>query len=82
MRSPGFTVVCDHQVSDIAHGLQEEYERPRQQANISMTAALDGLKRVFEPQTGLTARIRSIGLGLLNDVPFAKDKIMQYAMGR
>jgi len=47
-----------------------------------MTAALDGLKRVFEPQTGLTARIRSIGLGLLIDVPFAKDKIMQYAMGR
>ncbi|KAL0049996.1 hypothetical protein WJX82_002364 [Trebouxia sp. C0006] len=62
--------------------LEEEYERPRQQANISMTAALNGLKRVFEPQTGLTARIRSIGLGLLNDVPFAKDKIMQYAMGR
>lgn len=62
--------------------LEEDYERPRQQANISMTAALDGLKRVFEPQTGLTARIRSIGLGLLNDVPFAKDKIMQYAMGR
>lgn len=62
--------------------MQEEYERPRQQANISMTAALDGLKRIFEPQTGLTARIRSISLGFLNDVPFAKDKIMQYAMGR
>lgn len=62
--------------------LEEEYEQPRQLANISMTAALDGLKRVFEPQAGLTARIRSIGLGLLNDVPFAKNKIMQYAMGR
>lgn len=62
--------------------MQDEYEHPRQQANISMTAALDGIKRVFEPQTGLSARVRSIGLTLLNEVPFAKDKIMQYAMGR
>ena len=62
--------------------MQEQYERPRQRANLSMTAALDGLKRVFEPQTGLTARVRSLGLGMLNEFPFAKDKIMQYAMGR
>ena len=62
--------------------LQEHYELPRQRANVRMTAALDGLKRVFEPQAGLTARLRSLGLGLLNELPFAKDKIMQYAMGR
>lgn len=62
--------------------LEDEYEHPRQQANISMTAALDGIKRVFEPQTGLSAGVRSIGLAVLNEVPFAKDKIMQYAMGR
>ena len=62
--------------------MQEQYERPRQRANLSMTAALDGLKRVFEPQTGLSARLRSLGLGVLNELPFAKDKIMQYAMGR
>ena len=47
-----------------------------------MTAALDGLKRAFEPQTGLSARVRNMGLGLLNELPFAKEKIMQYAMGQ
>ena len=62
--------------------MQDNYERPRQRANISMTAALDGLKRVFEPQAGVSARVRNIGLGLLNELPFAKNKIMQYAMGR
>lgn len=62
--------------------LQDFYERPRQRANISMTAALDGLKRVFEPQAGLTASLRNLGLGLLNELPFAKDKIMRYAMGQ
>lgn len=62
--------------------LQDNYERPRQRANISMTAALDGLKKVFEPQAGVSARIRNIGLGLLNELPFAKDRIMKYAMGQ
>lgn len=47
-----------------------------------MTAALDGLKKVFEPQAGVSARIRNIGLGMLNELPFAKDRIMKYAMGQ
>ena len=62
--------------------MQVQYEAPRQQANIAMTAALDGIKRVFEPQTGLTTGLRSLGLSLVNGVPSAKDRIMQYAMGR
>ncbi|KAL3162963.1 hypothetical protein ABBQ32_009395 [Trebouxia sp. C0010 RCD-2024] len=62
--------------------LQGHYEGPRQRANVRMIAALDGLKRVFEPQAGLSARLRNVGLGLLNELPFAKDRIMQYAMGQ
>ena len=69
-------------VNSLLESLQDHYERPRQRANISMTAALDGLKRVFEPQAGLSAKIRNAGLGLLNELPFAKDRIMRYAMGQ
>ncbi|KAK9803505.1 hypothetical protein WJX73_010743 [Symbiochloris irregularis] len=61
--------------------LEEMYERPRQRANVSMMAALDALKRVFVPQTGLLATARGLGLDALNAFPLAKNRVMMYAMG-
>ena len=60
---------------------QEMYERPRQRANGAMMAALDGLKRTFTPQTGPFARLRGIGLDIINGTPALKQRIMSYAMG-
>ena len=60
---------------------QEQYERPQQAANVRMTAALDTLKRAFQPQTGWAANLRGVGMGVIHETPFIKNKIMQYAMG-
>ncbi|KAK9825846.1 hypothetical protein WJX81_003187 [Elliptochloris bilobata] len=61
--------------------LEGAYEAPRQAANGAMLAALDGLKRVFEPQSGLLSGLRGLGLDALNAVPGAKQRIVRYAMG-
>jgi 2-polyprenyl-6-methoxyphenol hydroxylase-like FAD-dependent oxidoreductase len=61
--------------------MQREYEKPRQKANLAMMAALDGLKRVFQPQAGPLARFRSLGLDVINATPLVKHQIMKYAMG-
>lgn len=60
---------------------QDEYEAPRQRANVAMAAALDGLGRIFKPQSGPVAALRSAGLDLLNASGSAKQQIMRYAMG-
>ena len=60
---------------------QSAYEAPRQRANGAMLAALDGLKRVFEPQTGLLSGLRGLGLDAINALPGAKQRIVRYAMG-
>ncbi len=46
-----------------------------------MMAALDGLKRIFEPQEGLLSSLRGVGLDALNAAPAVKQRIMRYAMG-
>lgn len=46
-----------------------------------MAAALDGLGRIFKPQEGPVAALRSVGLDLLNASGPAKKHIMRYAMG-
>lgn len=68
---------------DIGDGdfLQTEYEAPRQRANISMMAALDGLKGVFSLQAPTLAGARSLGLQLINASPELRQGIMKYAMG-
>ena len=71
-----------HQASTDAHNcVQAEYEAPRQRANVAMMTALDGLKRVFEPQRGVFAGLRGAGLGIINSAPPIKEQILKYAMG-
>jgi 2-polyprenyl-6-methoxyphenol hydroxylase-like FAD-dependent oxidoreductase len=62
-------------------GFQDLYEKPRQTENGLMMAALDGLKRIFTPQTGILASLRGLGLDIINGTPELKRQIMKYAMG-
>ncbi|KAK9821489.1 hypothetical protein WJX74_001614 [Apatococcus lobatus] len=61
--------------------LEELYERPRQQANVTMMGGLDMLKRLFTPQQGMLASFRNFGLDAVNASPMMKKQIMSYAMG-
>ena len=67
--------VCDIPVA------QASYEGPRQRANVAMMGALDVLGRMFKPQTGPLAAVRSLGLDALNAAPPVKQRIMRFAMG-
>ncbi len=60
---------------------QASYEGPRQRANVTMMGALDVLRRMFKPQSGPLAAVRSFGLDALNATPPVKQRIMRYAMG-
>jgi len=61
--------------------VQERDEAPQQWANTGMMMAIDSSLRVFQPQTGLFAAVRGLGMDLLNATPAVKHKIIQYAMG-
>ena len=61
--------------------MQDVYEQPRQRENGIMMAALDSLKRVFAPQSGVLASVRGLGLDIINGTPALKSRIMKYAMG-
>ena len=60
---------------------QDAYEEPRQLANVAMMAALNGLQRVFSPQSGPVAVLRGAGLSIINATPPLKQQILKYAMG-
>ncbi|CAL8467656.1 g7194 [Coccomyxa elongata] len=61
--------------------LEDMYEQPRQRENGIMMVALDSLKRVFAPQSGVLASFRGLGLDIINGTPALKSSIMKYAMG-
>lgn len=48
---------------------------------MTMMGALDALGRMFKPQAGPLAAVRSLGLDALNAAPPVKQRIMRYAMG-
>uniref|UniRef100_A0A6S8MSN8 Ubiquinone biosynthesis monooxygenase COQ6, mitochondrial n=1 Tax=Dunaliella tertiolecta TaxID=3047 RepID=A0A6S8MSN8_DUNTE len=61
--------------------LQDLYEKPRQAANLAMTAALDGLFRTFGIQAAPFAAARNLGLNLLNAAAPLRTSVMRIAMG-
>ncbi|GIL43781.1 hypothetical protein Vafri_1398 [Volvox africanus] len=60
--------------------LQGDYEAPRQRAVLTMVAALDGIKRVFEVQASGFAALRGVGLSMINAAGPVRNGLMQYAM--
>jgi 2-polyprenyl-6-methoxyphenol hydroxylase-like FAD-dependent oxidoreductase len=57
------------------------YEADRKKANITMSLAMDGFKRLFGPTPDAVGALRNFGLGTLNAVDPVKTQIMRYAMG-
>lgn len=70
-----------HEAESNAPAAQASYEGPRQRANVAMMGALDVLGRMFKPQSGPLAAVRSLGLDALNAAPPVKQRIMRFAMG-
>ncbi len=57
------------------------YERWRKGDNLAMLAAMDGIKRLFSNDLPSLARIRGLGLSLVNAVPAARKAFVRRAMG-
>ncbi len=59
----------------------QQYERWRRGDNLLMTAATDGLKRLFGSRNPLLAFARNRGLGVVNAVTPLKNLFIRHAMG-
>lgn len=57
------------------------YERWRKGDNLAMLAAMDGIKRLFSNDLPSLARIRGLGLSLVNALPPARKAFVRRAMG-
>ncbi len=57
------------------------YERWRKGDNLAMLAAMDGIKRLFSNELPSLARIRGLGLSLVNALPPARKAFVRRAMG-
>lgn len=57
------------------------FERWRKTEALKMVAAMEGFKRLFAGDHTVKKLIRDAGLSLANHSPFAKQKIIQHAMG-
>jgi 2-polyprenylphenol 6-hydroxylase len=61
--------------------LLQRYERARRADNLAMTAATDGLKRLFGSRNPLLKFVRNHGLGVVNATTPLKNLLIRHAMG-
>ncbi|WP_188747145.1 UbiH/UbiF/VisC/COQ6 family ubiquinone biosynthesis hydroxylase [Marinobacterium zhoushanense] len=59
----------------------QRYESQRRRHNLLMMQTMDAFYRVFSNDSAPLKLVRNIGLGLAGKLPFAKDRVMQFAMG-
>lgn len=59
----------------------QRYENRRRRHNLLMMQTMDAFYRVFSNDSAPLKLVRNIGLGLAGKLPFAKDRVMQFAMG-
>ncbi|KDO28800.1 hypothetical protein SPRG_20007 [Saprolegnia parasitica CBS 223.65] len=59
----------------------QHYENDRKAANVSMSLAMDGFKRLFGPTPDAVGAARNLGMGALNAIEPVKTQIIRYAMG-
>ncbi|OQR98088.1 ubiquinone biosynthesis monooxygenase [Achlya hypogyna] len=57
------------------------YEKDRKAANVTMSLAMDGFKRLFGPTPDAVGAARNLGMGALNAIEPVKTQIIRYAMG-
>lgn len=58
------------------------YERWRRGDNAMMIATMSGFKNLFGSQIDWLTDLRSVGMNIVNNIPFLKKQFMQYAMGQ
>ncbi len=58
------------------------YERERKSDNLVMLAMVEVLKNLFASEKTLLKNMRSIGLNFTNQVPFLKNFLVNYALGK
>ena len=61
--------------------LLRRYQRRRKGENLTMMAAMDGFKRLFEQQTLPLRWLRNVGMRRVDQMLPLKQRIMRQAMG-
>ncbi len=60
--------------------LLRRYERARKEDILAMELVTDGLQKLFDDTNPTLIRLRNLGLGMTNRLPFVKDWLMQHAL--
>ena len=60
--------------------LLRRYERARKEDILTMQLATDGLQKLFNNTNPVLARLRNTGLGITNQLPKIKSRLMQHAL--
>lgn len=60
--------------------LLRQYERARKEDILAMEFATDSLQKLFNNENPTLARLRNLGLGITNQFPLLKNRLMQHAL--
>ena len=61
--------------------LLEDYQRRRRLDTLSILATSDGMVRLFSNKSSILSFLRNTGLGIVNQIPPLKRRLMRRAMG-
>lgn len=59
----------------------EDYQRRRRMDTLSILAMSDGMVRLFSNNSSILSFLRNTGLGIVNQIPPLKRRLMRHAMG-
>ena len=76
-------VIAGHQRGQLLGdvGLLNRYQRQRKAENLAMMAAIEGLKRLFEPLPLPLRWLRNVGMNVFHAQSQLKNKVIKHAMG-
>jgi 2-polyprenylphenol 6-hydroxylase len=60
--------------------LLRQYERARKEDILAMEFTTDSLQKLFNNESPTLARLRNLGLGITNQFPLLKNRLMQHAL--
>ncbi|MBI0420964.1 MAG: FAD-dependent monooxygenase, partial [Nitrosospira sp.] len=60
--------------------LLRRYERARKEDILAMELATDSLQKLFNNANPTLARLRNLGLGITNQLPLVKNRLIQHAL--
>ena len=76
-------IIAGHQRGQILGdiGLLKRYQRQRKADNLAMMAAVEGLKRLFQPLPLPFRWLRNVGMNIFHEQSQLKNKVIKHAMG-